>query len=446
MGKKKPEEMAKQRVIFVKGCLENGVEEHRAVHIFDLMEKFAGYGFNKSHSAAYAVLTFQTAWLKAHYPAAFMAAVLSCDMAHTDKVVIFIEECKRMKLPLIPPDINLSDYRFTVNSENQIIYGLGAIKGIGEAAINNILEARSHRPFNDIFDFCARVDGRKISKRVLEALIKCGALDKLAEHRAAIMEYLPFALQAAEQLGKNRDQNQVDLFGDSLSLEDLGSVPVRLNIPQWTKQELLEGEKETLGFYLSGHPLEQVAEELSHITTSTIRDLRIDRNKKCIIAGLVASIRSLQTKKGDRMAFLGIDDQTGRQEVAIFSDLYQSKREYLVKDALVIIEGELGIDDYSGGYKMRATNILNLDEARGKSAKFLQIDVSAENLDTSFTESLNVLLRQHKGEGSRIKICYRKTNVKSMVQLDETWKVKPCQILLEQLQAIKGVTQVELCY
>lgn len=452
MGKKKPEEMAKQRVIFTEGAVARGVDEKKASYIFDLMEKFAGYGFNKSHSAAYAVLTYQTAWLKAHYPAAFMAAVLSCDMAHTDKIVIFIDECKRMKLKIQAPALNYSDYRFTVKNQNEILYGLGAVKGVGEAAIGCIIEARNERPFTDIFDFCTRVDGRKVSRRVIEALIRAGALDHFSENRAVLMEQLTYALQAAEQLNKNKIQNQADLFGSALSIEDIGGFPQRSNLPQWTKDQILDGEKETLGFYLSGHPLDQHMRELSCITSSCIRELRLDRNKRCTIAGLILAIRSVQTKKGDRMAFMTVDDQTGRQEVAVFSDLYQAKRELLVKDAMVIVEGELSTDDYSGGYKMRAMNIMNLDEARVKSAKYLKIEVMAEEVESDFSKYLSDILETHQAKGIKIQLHYYKDDpdekrvIKSIVHLNDSWTVRPSQNLLEVLLNMEGIKAVELCY
>lgn len=451
MGKKKPEEMAKQRAVFISGAVARGVEERIASYIFDLMEKFAGYGFNKSHSAAYAVLTYQTAWLKTHYPAAFMAAVLSCDMAHTDKVVIFLEECKKIKLKILPPSINASDFRFAVKNDQEILYGLGAIKGVGEAAIACLVEARKERPFQDIFDLCARMDGRKVNRRVLEALIRAGALDELGAHRASLMESLTYALQAAEQLQKNRIQQQQDLFGGSLSMQDIGGLPQYSTLPTWSKQQILEGEKETLGFYLSGHPLDQHVKELRQMTSGCIRDLRLDRNKRCTISGLITTFRAVQTKRGDRMAFITVDDQTGRQEVAIFSDLYQSKRELLIKDALVVIEGELSMDNFSGGYKMRAMTVMNLDEARSRAAKSLEIEVVAEKMNAAFSKELYDALLLHKGN-VKIKLYYHKQDldlnikIKGFVKVGETWAVHPTQALLDTLRNLEGISQVEFCY
>jgi len=277
MGKKKPEEMAKQRETFVKGSIERQVEPETASYIFDLMEKFAGYGFNKSHSAAYALVSYQTAWLKAHYPAAFMAAVLSSDMDKTDKMVVFIEESRRLNLKLAPPDINVSEYRFTVSALDEIRYGLGAIKGVGEAAIEGLVEERQRGgPYRDLFDLCQRVDLRKLNRRVLEALIRSGTLDPFKSSRATLTAQLPEALQLAEQHSRNGALGQNDLF-DLATAEKTPARPVRLiTVPEWDELEQLRGEKETLGIYLTGHPIRRVAAELASLHTTRLGDLAGD--------------------------------------------------------------------------------------------------------------------------------------------------------------------------
>lgn len=443
MGKKKPEEMAKQRATFTQGATERGVSANTASYIFDLMEKFAGYGFNKSHSAAYALLTYQTAWLKAHYPAAFMAAVLSSDMAHTDKVAIFIEECELLNLDLLPPHINQSYYKFTVSAQEKIQYGLGAIKGVGLAAIENIIETRSQKPFVDLYDFCARVDLRKVSRRVIEALIRSGTLDCFGEHRAGLMANMEPAILAAEQRAKNRIQGQVDLFGETLVETDLNRTTLQ-DVSPWPMQEILQGEKDTLGIYLSGHPLDQYSRELKLLATS-IRDLRAERNKKITIAGLIVNIRSLYTRKGERMAFVAVEDKTARQEVAIFSDLYHAKRELLVKDNLVVIEGEVGHDDYTGGFKMRAQEIIDWETACMRSAKYLKVEVQA--LNPSFTEKLSRLLKPAVvKEGCPVRIFYRNENAQSVLKLGENWQVKPANYLIEQLKQLEECIHIEVCY
>jgi len=446
MGKKKPEEMAKQRAIFIEGACARGVEKHTATHIFDLMEKFSGYGFNKSHSAAYALITYQTAWLKTHYKEAFMAAVLSSDMAHTDKIVIFIDECRQLKIKIISPDINHSQYRFSVDAQNRIVYGLGAIKGVGEAAIASIIEARANRPYQDLFDFCARMDARKISRRVLEALIRSGAFDGFGAERAWLMETLEDAISAAEQMSKNRARGQQDLFGDSFSAQDIVIKTKAKICEPWSEAVRLQGEKETLGLYLTGHPLDQFEPELQRIRTSLIRDLNM-QSRRARIAGLILNIRTLFTRKGDKMAFITLDDKTGRQEVAVFSDQYRDNKELLTKDTLVIIEGELSIDQFSGGYKMRCMELMSLESARIKMAKSLKIVVSSQTCEETFAQKLMELLKPHQQEvGCPVQLTYQRAEASVLMRLGQEWCVSPKQALLDALKRVQGVEAVDLGY
>lgn len=284
MGKKKPEEMAMHREIFCNGAVERGVNKETATHIFDLMEKFAGYGFNKSHSASYALIAYQTAWLKAHYSAAYMAAVLSSDMDNTDKVVLFIDDCHRLGLNIAPPNINESEYMFKVVDEKNLVYGLGAIKGAGQAAIEMIVENRKQfGKFHDLFDFCQRVDARKINRRVMEALIKAGAFDKIGPHRASIFISLDHALQHAEQALRAKSVGQSDLFGAIQTKNDINY----LSISEWSEHERLFGEKETLGLYISGHPIHRYLKELKHFVPDRINELRPAQNKTITTAGII---------------------------------------------------------------------------------------------------------------------------------------------------------------
>ena len=450
MGKKKPEEMAKQRAIFVKGSVERGVPQQSATHIFDLMEKFAGYGFNKSHSAAYALITYQTAWLKTHYKEAFMAAVLSSDMANTDKIVIFVHECSENKISILPPDVNKSLFKFSVDKQNCILYGLGAIKGIGEGAIEAIIAARAARPFQDIFDFCSRIDGRKVSRRVLEALVCAGAFDCLGvdfTQRAEWMATLSDAVQAAEQISKNRARGQADLFGDSLSAEDIKASAKPKNIEPWSESVRLQGEKDSLGLYLTGHPLAAYEEELSHIRTSTIRDLKVERNRRYVITGLIVTVRTLMTRKGDRMAFVTLDDRTARQEIAVFSDQYRENKELLVKDNLVIVTGEVSIDTYSGGYKMRCMEIMSLEKSRLKSAKFLKVVVSSLALGENFAKRLMETLKPYQVQaGCPVQIVYERNESSVFLRLGQDWRVNPKETLVDALEALSGVASVDVGY
>jgi len=326
MGKKKPEEMARQREVFVRGAVARGVEEGLASYIFDLMEKFAGYGFNKSHSAAYALVAYQTAWLKAHYPAEFMAAVLSSDMDHTDKVVTFIDECRALGLAVLPPDVNRSDYAFTVRDERTIVYGLGAIKGVGQAAIEALLAARREGgPFRDLHDLCRRVDLRKVNRLVLEALIRAGACDGLGPNRATLMARLGEALAAAEQHGRDADAGQTDLFGGPVAAPLQGGPEPALE--EWDEAERLAEEKKALGLYLTGHPYARYEAELAPLVRARLADLAGlapgAREERVRVAGLVVQLRVRKTQRGGRIAFLTLDDGTGRVEVRVFDEVFE---------------------------------------------------------------------------------------------------------------------------
>jgi len=425
MGKKKPEEMAQQRLIFVNGAVERNIAESTASYIFDLMEKFAGYGFNKSHSAAYALISYQTAWLKAHYTAYFMAAVLSADMSNTDKIVVLIEDCKRYNLEIIAPNINKSLYRFSVEN-GKIIYGLGAIKGVGTSAINEIITQRdNHGKFNDLFEICQRVDLRKVNKKVFESLICSGALDSLKIHRAALLENLPIAVQLAEQMQKNQIEGQAELFGSTVSASSLGIDIDPSKCRAWPMQQLLTGEKETLGLYFSGHPIDCYRKELAKIITSSINELRPVDKKKQIIAGFVLNIRTMITKRGDRMAFISLDDHTGRQEIAVFADLFKNSKDFIIKDSLLIIEGEVSRDNFSGGVKMRANTLWSLDAYRNQQATKFIIRYNENNNEENFAKKLlsffNTLGPATSERKSPVEVHYRVKDAIAVLSLPERW-------------------------
>jgi len=322
MGKKKPEEMAKQRGGFIEGCASNGIDAELAGNIFDLVEKFAGYGFNKSHSAAYGWVSYQTAWLKAHYPSPFMAAVLTADMHNTDKVVTLIEECRSMKLRIVAPDVNNSDYRFTVDDAGQIIYGLGAIKGVGEGPVEAIVECRDEGgPFKDLFDFCNRVDLKRINKRTLEALIRGGALDRLGpffsdepkayqagidRNRGVLLAAMEEAIQAAEQTARSHDSGHMDLFGGLFAEPDADVYANHRRAKELTLKERLKGEKDTLGLYLTGHPIDEYEGEVRRFARQRIVELKPARDTQTI-AGLIVNLRVMKNKKGDKMGIITLD-------------------------------------------------------------------------------------------------------------------------------------------
>lgn len=441
MGKKKPEEMAKQREIFTKGSVKRGVKEDIAVSIFDLMEKFAGYGFNKSHSAAYALIAYQTAWLKAHYPAEFMAAVLSSDMDRTEKVILFLEECKTLKLKVTPPDINQSDYFFKVFGENHLMYGMGAIKGAGEGAIESIVEERRlHGPFRDIFDFCQRVDLRKVNRRILEALIKSGAFDLLGKHRATLMASLNNALQSAEQSQQNAAFGQHDL----LAAHTATAAPEYIEVEPWNDKIQLLGEKETLGFYLTGHPLNSYFKEISQFTTEKIYALHPGAHANATAAGIITNIRTRQTKRGDRIAIFTLDDGTGQMEVVCFSECYQKYRQLLVDDQIAVISGELGMDDFSNKPRIMAREVLTIDDAREKYAKYLQISINGSKpFDIG---QLKNLLASHVGGGCPVVLNYLQNDAQARIRLGKSWMVKPSETLLNSIQKELTLEGAEIIY
>jgi DNA polymerase-3 subunit alpha len=452
MGKKKPEEMAKQREIFTEGALANGVEEKRATYIFDLMEKFAGYGFNKSHSAAYALVSYQTAWMKAHHPAPFMAAVLSADMDNTDKVVTLIDECQSMKLNVVPPDINRSDYRFTVAGADTVIYGLGAIKGVGQAAIEGVMaEREANGEFKDLYEFCRRVDLRKLNRRVLEALVRAGACDSLGGNRATLMAQLPIALKLAEQQERDSGTGQVDLFGNAV---EAVAAPVEvISLPEWDEEIRLQGEKETLGLYLTGHPICRYEAELARITSGRLAALigngdgpssrGVDR--QVVAAGLVIALRVRQTRRGS-MAFVTLDDRSARVEMRVFSDVFEHHRNLIAKDRVLVVEGVLGYDDYTGGQQLTADKLYDIGQAREIFARRVVIDVDAVKAGNGFMQSLADTLRPFREGKCPVWISYRNQTASAQVALGREWSVRPADELIHRLHELAGEGHVQVEY
>lgn len=452
MGKKKPAEMAKQRDSFLQGAAAHGVKPAAATHIFDLMEKFADYGFNKSHSVAYALIAYQTAWLKAHYPAAFMAAVLSADMDNTDKIVALMDECRAMNLTIVPPDINRCDHAFTVHDDNTLLYGLGAIKGVGAAAIEGVLEnRRTEGAFLDLFDFCRRIDMRKANRRVLEALVRSGALDVLdvlGPGRATLFASLPLALNAAERELRDRIAGQDDLFGT-----DAASTPEALQLvaaEEWTEGERLQHEKETLGLYLTGHPVERYRAELESITSCALADIRPLPGQSVTVGGLVVALRVMNNRRGERMAFITLDDRSARVEIGVFAEAYQHYRELLAKDKLLVIEGEVSQDEYTGNYKMSAQRIADINQARERYARRLVIDLESLQSDSSIAGRLSELLAPFRNGVCPVWINYRNAYNGSRIDADlplgEEWRVHPTDELLHRLEGLVGKDHVKVVY
>lgn len=445
MGKKKPEEMAKQRAVFEEGAINNGVDGELAMKIFDLVEKFAGYGFNKSHSAAYALVSYQTLWLKKHYPAEFMAAVMTADMDNTEKVVGLVDECFRMKLKVLPPDINAGLFRFNVNDEGAIVYGIGAIKGVGEGPIDAIIEARNKDGyFRDLFDFCARIDLKKVNKRVIEKLIMAGALDKLGPHRAALMASLNDAVKAASQ------HHQAEAFGQGDMFGVLTDAPEEVEhkytqVPAWPEKVWLEGERETLGLYLTGHPINAYLKELTKYTSCRLKDATPTRRDQSLtVAGLVIAARVMTTKRGTRIGIMTLDDRSGRMEVMLFSDALDKYAELLEKDKIVVVSGQVSFDDFNGGLKMSAREVLDLGSAREKFTRGLSISLLEQQIDERFYQRFTEILTPHKDGTVPVNIYYQRADARAKLTLGTQWRVTPNDALLEELQQLLGKDQVEL--
>lgn len=460
MGKKKPEEMAKQRGGFIEGCSSNGIDPNLSGNIFDLVEKFAGYGFNKSHSAAYGWVSYQTAWLKAHFPAPFMAAVLTADMHNTDKVVTLIEECRHMKLRIVAPDVNNSEYRFTVDDAGQIVYGLGAIKGVGEGPVEAITECRAEGgPFKDLFDFCNRVDLKRINKRTLDALIRGGALDRLGpffseevkayqanidRNRAVLLASMEEAIQAAEQTARSHDSGHMDLFGGLFGEPEADMYANHRNAKELSLKERLKGEKDTLGLYLTGHPIDEYEGEIRRFARQRIVELKPARDTQ-IIAGLIVNLRVMKNKKGDKMGFITLDDRSGRIEASLFADAFNAAHGLLQTDALVVVEGEVSHDDFSGGLRLRAKRVLSLEEARTGLAESLRMKVDFSALQGDRLRWLAELCGRHRGS-CPLTLDYSGNDAKAVLQFGDDWRIAPADALIQALRDQFGRDNVFLHY
>ncbi|WP_417761069.1 DNA polymerase III subunit alpha [Shewanella sp.] len=446
MGKKKPEEMAKQRGTFRAGAESQGVDPELAMKIFDLVEKFAGYGFNKSHSAAYALVSYQTLWLKTHFPSEFMAAVMSADMDNTDKIVTLVDECDRMGLKIIPPDVNKGLFKFTVDTEQNIVYGIGAIKGVGEGPVDTIIEARKSGPFKDMFDFCARIDLKKLNKRVIERLISAGALDGLGPHRAAMMATLPEAIKAADQHAKALALGQDDMFG--LLNDDPGEVKQQfVDCAPWPDKIWLEGERETLGLYLTGHPINQYLTELKQYTSARLKDVHpTERGKSVKVAGLVVATRVMTTKRGSKMGLLTLDDKSARLEVMLFTEAFEKFNHLLEQDRILICEGEVSFDDFSGGNRMTARNIIDMSEARNHFASAVELKLDAAKVSPAWLENLQQKVAPWRNGAVPLVIEYQQAHAQARFRMSDDWRINPSDELMLELETLLGSDRVRILF
>jgi DNA polymerase-3 subunit alpha len=444
MGKKKPEEMAKERLKFEQGAEALGIDGRIAAGVFDLMEKFAEYGFNKSHSAAYALVAYQTAWLKTHYPAQFMAATLSSDMDNTDKVVGFLQDCKMLGIPVLPPDVNSSQYKFKAIDRNTLRYGLGAIKGVGQGVCAAIAaERESGGAFTDLLDFCQRVDSGKLNKRVLDALINSGALDSLGSTRASLTLQLPEVLKATEQLAREAQSGQVSLFGET------PASAIRIELPQiaeWPMEERLKAERDTLGFFLSGHPMDAWHREFAQLGVCPLSETQKywqqhkDRRGEAqvVVAGLIGQMR----KRGDNQAFVLIEDPHASLECAFFSEAYQESAALLIRDRIVLIEGSLREDSFNGGFSLRARHCWDFTALLLQHGRGIQCQLDLCHPDS--WKSLERLLSDYRPGQTPVQLQLKTATSEGLLRVPEHHAVRCETGLISKLRQMQGISEVSV--
>ena len=445
MGKKKAEEMQKQRAVFAQGCAERGVDEKQASEIFDTIEKFAGYGFNKSHSAAYGIITYQTAFLKTHYPVEFMAALLTSDGDSTDKIVRLIAECRAMGLTVLPPSVNQSDLDFTAG-DGAIRFGMGAVKGVGGGAVEAILAARADGSFKDIYDFCERVDLKRVNKRVMEALVKCGAFDEFGQTRRGLWDELDRAIERGQTVQRDKQAGQFSLFGSLLEapkqkVEVVEFVPKE----EWPDKERLAFEKECLGFYVSGHPLDRYVNDLARLGLRTIAQLDdvggAELREEVTVAGVIGEVRERLSKSGGgRMAFIQLEDLTGRIEVLVFTKAFPSFEPHLAGDEPILVTGRLvreGDDEETMQLKLRADSCRLLRDARVERTSRARIRLPAETVTPAHLKHLADLL--HSGKGVAVEMVVAvKGKGEATIRLGEGWRMPVDDEIVARVERLVG--------
>jgi DNA polymerase-3 subunit alpha len=438
MGKKIPEVMEKEREKFMAGTEENNIPQDKAEYIFDLMAKFAGYGFNKSHSAAYALIAYQTAYLKAHYPAQFMAALLSCDMNNTDKVVIYISECKDHEIEVLPPDINESDKDFTV-VEDRIRFGMAAVKNVGEAALDSIIEERTNEgPFISLEDFCCRVDLRRVNRRVLESLIKAGAFDSLGAKRSQLFAILDQALEQGQAVQRDRLSGQISLFAVMGSETNEQHAKLELpDIPEWSEQEKLAFEKEMVGFYLTGHPLDDYREDILAVTDTNLTEKKEwNEGQTLRVGGLIRDLKVKKTKKGKPMGIIILEDISGTTEVVVFPELYAQCTEILESDTPVVIEGTVKKDER--GDNIIANEIDPLVTAREKYTATASIMLQSDRVSRQNLEALKKVFYRYHGPCPLSLTLHFAGRGEVDIEMEDGFTIKPCREFTTEVNKTMG--------
>jgi DNA polymerase-3 subunit alpha len=448
MGKKDPKVMAKQREAFMTGAKANGVNEKKATKIFDLMEYFAGYGFNKSHSTTYAWVAYQTAYLKANYPAHFMAALLTIEAANTDKVAMYLGECRELGVQVLPPDVNSSELRFTV-ANGAVRFGLCGVKNVGEGAIQSILAVRRERGrIDSLYTLCEHVDLRLVNKRVLESLIKAGALDStmpeaggtVAARRARMFAAVDRAIENGGRHQRDRDKGQSQLFGGGDD-DEMSSAAVLPDAAPWTETQQLSGEKEALGLYMSGHPLDRYGDELKTFGARRVADLTASE-ADVWVGGIVSGIRPLKTKKGDRMAVFVLDDVAGNVEVVVFPEAFAKHGALIESDAMLLVRGKLEKDEESA--RIVATELMPIAALKERTTREVVIHLGQATQGRSILEAVAELLSRHRGDRRVLLELDVKGPRPMRVRADVAQRVKPSEKLVAELEQICGTGTVEL--
>ncbi|WP_026840622.1 DNA polymerase III subunit alpha [Citrifermentans bremense] len=441
MGKKDAEQMAKERDKFLEGSEKLGLDGKKCAAIFDLMAKFAEYGFNKSHSAAYALVAYQTAFLKAHYPVEFMAALLTEDMGNTDKVIKSIGDCREMGIEVLPPDINESDRSFRV-LDKAMRFGLGAVKNVGEGAIEAIIEARGDEPFKDLFDFCERVDLRRVNKRVIEALIKCGAFDCTGAKRSQLMAGLEDAASAGQRVQQERESAQASLFGAAEIVRGANGGGNRLpDIPEWDEKYRLGCEKEAIGFFITGHPLDRYVADMrrfSSVDCSTILDAK--EKSEVRICGVPASVKELITKKGDRMAFLALEDLVGSVEVVVFPETYAKCSEVLRGDDPIHVTGTVELSEK--GAKVMASDIVLLRDLVERETRKVNFTIDAKEADEGKLKTLKDIISRYQGICRSFLHLDIENSSRVTIKLPDVYKVSASEELTVEVSNLFGYNAV----
>jgi DNA polymerase-3 subunit alpha len=443
MGKKKPEVMQEQRKRFVDGCVANDIPAKEAGEVFDLIVEFAGYGFPKAHSTAYAYITYQTAYLKANHRAEYLAAVLTIDSGNHDRMSRYIAHVRESDIEILPPDVNGSEKDFNV-VEGAIRFGFSGIKNVGAGAIDSILEARREGgPFESVFDFASRVDARKVNRRVVEALVRCGAFDTLHENRSSVWASLDVALDRAASEQRDRAVGQESLFG-GLSADDAPTAPSLIDAPEWSERERLSHEKELLGFYVSGHPLGEVAAEMRRYTDTTATTTEGKDGREVMVGGLLSGLRETRTKRGARMGFAVLEDLEGAFDLVIFSEPYNLHVETLRSASdggggdgpiPLLISGTLEAGDPP---KILVRDVLRLTEAQQRLTQRLRVRVLEPDVDRDRMIALREVLRAHQGDCSVYLHITIPGESETVLQVGGIRGVDPSEVLLKDVDALFG--------